>query len=218
MPKTYHLGIDEASANAGIALLSFDSDTGEIKYEKSYVFHPTIKLNTKSDAFILLEHQAHLKQLYLDLEKQGKTVYSTAFEGLAYAAKGFNTSKGAVWAVYALYCLGQSDSIVISPLQVKFFATGRGNADKKEMREYALDRFDLRKNYTGRTKMKFDEADALVLAEAGLWAWRIMHEGEKVAANLKDYQKEVLLTNKTNSKGKPKGICRRVDEFYMFKK
>lgn len=208
-----------------MAVLEWDETTQKLVYETSFVFHPTIKLNQKSDAIALLDHQYHLKRFYVDRKTAGKPISSTGIEDRSFNSFGQAATRGEVWGVYSTLAVLNSDLIVISPLKLKKFATGDGHAEKEDVMDYVIKQYGLSDKLKGKGKNKFtfDESDAIVLAEVGFWAWKIMHEGEVAGAKLTDYQKEVLLEKEPNRSGKRKkktkssGICHREDDFYIYK-
>ncbi|QUD15855.1 holiday junction resolvase [Nocardia phage KYD2] len=84
-------------------------------------------------------------------------------EGPAYGAKGasFHDLAGHWWKVYTAMAMGWSDVIVVTPGQLKKFATGSGASNKEAVMLAAVRRWpDL--NITGN-----DTADAAVLMQMG---------------------------------------------------
>lgn len=206
--KTLHFGVDQAYQNTGLAILEHDSETHDLKFIKSWNFHPTIKLNEKSEAIGLLEHLKNMYELFA-IEGDCSGMSSCAMEDRAFSSFGQAGTRGAVWAVYSTFLVRQADLIIVSPLKLKYFATGSGKAEKPEIIKYAKDRFGIQDK-----KITADEADALVLAEIGVYAYLCIKNGEQALQSLPDHKKEILISEKKASGGM-QGICKRIDDFYI---
>lgn len=221
--RTIHVGYDQAFANSGRAILSFDSETKETEYLDSMVFHPSVKLGHYSDAIAMLEHLKFIKD---DLKKISKNlpIGSIALEGVATGAMGQAAARGGIFGIYSTFCATKADLIVVSPKKLKSFVTGNGNAEKEEIAEVLYKKYG-KDGLTEDSIATYDETDAIALADVGLYCWRYMQgDKEALTKELTKLQQEIVWGSaevKKKHKSFPDrkfGICNRIDDFYIHKR
>lgn len=112
------------------------------------------------------DHLSRAERMYESVQAVNSRVpYDSLvlLEGPAYGAKGssFHDLAGHWWQMFARLSMGWCDVIVVTPGQLKKFATGSGSANKEAVMLAAVRRWpDL--NITGN-----DTADAAVLMQMG---------------------------------------------------
>lgn len=218
---SFHVGLDQSFASSGFALLGWDSETNKVSYEYSKLFHPSIKMHSKSDSVALVEHMGFLKHELNSVKEKGE-IKSIGVEGIAFGARGATLGTlGAIWGIYTTISLGYADLIVIPPKSLKKYVTGSGNAEKEEVATVILKKYGLSEDDIET----YDQSDALSLAEVAMYAWRIRNFGiTKVKKQLTPAQLEVLYSEEKikkkhkNSPEKQAGICHRLDDFYITKR
>lgn len=207
------LGLDQAFANSGYAVLKWDGKSDRLKYVWSNTFHPSIKWGHKSDTIAFLEHLQYLNNFL-----RQHAFKAIAMEGISFGSPGQASSRGGIWGLYSTSCIRYSDVITCAPRSLKLFVTGSGKAEKEDIRDVLVKKYKI--EVTKKNKNNFDEYDAIGLAEVGFWSWRILNEGiDAIKPRLKPYELEVLWNLKTTGgkNPKPKGICNRIDDFYLKK-
>lgn len=221
---TYHLGYDQAFANSGRAILSYDSETKKTVYVGSMVFHPSVKLGHYSDAIAMLEHLKFIKDDIKLAEKNFGPVASIALEGVAIGAMGQAAARGGIFGIYSTFCATKADLIVVSPKKLKSFVTGNGNAEKEEIAEVLYKKF-AKDGLSEEGIESYDETDAIALADVGLYCWRYMQKDkEALMKELTPLQQNIVWSPepvKKKHKSFPDrqfGICNRIDDFYIFKR
>lgn len=217
---TAHVGFDQAFANSGCAVLTYDSETKKTEYNYSLVFHPSVKLGHYSDAIALLEHLKFIKDEIKGIEKHVAPVASIALEGVAVGAMGQAAARGGIFGIYATFCATKADLIVVSPKKLKSFVTGSGNAEKEEIADV------LSKKYGPFQELEsYDETDAIALADVGLYCWRYMQGHKEVLTKELSKEQQEIVWGSASVKKKHKtfpdkqfGICNRIDDFYIRKR
>jgi Holliday junction resolvasome RuvABC endonuclease subunit len=210
--KQFSLGFDQAIVNTGIGILSVDNTVNKLKYEHSELFSSKFTWGAKSDAYILLEQGAYLKKILNKWSEEGD-IKSICIEGVAFGSPGGASSRGAIFGLFITTCLRYSDVLVVPPMSMKKFVTNDGHAKKDAIKAVIHPRYNLKDL---KRKIWDDEHDALGLAEMGYYAWKIIYEGAgSIKKELQPYQLDVLWNETLNVNKLPKGLCNRVDEFYL---
>ena len=235
MTRQFFIGFDEALANSGWCVMELMTDTGELVYVESGVFHPTIKWGWKSDCIIFLEHRYHIKTLLNRISAMGD-ILAIAMEGVAFSAPGQAASRGGVFALYSTMSVFYGDLITISPTSMKKFISGFGFAEKEDIKR------DVRSMHPEvPDELAFDIYDAVGLCEIGFLAYLITHGREEHVKSRIGPEKFLMLRNnnivkktrkvkpgakksgkksksKSSKPDKMKGICDRVDDLYIAKR
>lgn len=114
-------------------------------------------------------------------------------EGPSYGHAGFRQHEELValrWMIYDLLDRADTPCVLVPPSSLKLWATGKGNASKEDVAA-AMDR---RHNGEFLAKKRFDEADALALAEMGAgWLnnWCLSPERQRAMAGVEWPELEV---------------------------
>ena len=224
MPIYYGVSFDQAYANVGYAVLSWNSDTNETKYLESGTFSPSMKLGHFSDTLAYLEHMKFIKDFFKRVEKEYGNIVCTSVEGVALGAPGQASARGGIFGIYSTMCVSKADLIIISPKKLKSFITGNGNAEKEEIAEILFKKYG-EEGLTEESIETYDQTDAVGLGEIGLYCWRYMQKDQKaLEKELNPLQQQIIWGNapvKKKHKSFPDkqfGICTRIDDFYMFKR
>lgn len=221
---TCHVGYDQAFANSGRAILTYDSETKETEYVGSMVFHPSVKLGHYSDAIALLEHLKFIKDDLKLIEKNFAPIASIALEGVAVGAMGQAAARGGIFGIYSTFCATKSDLIIVSPKKLKSFVTGSGNAEKEEIAKVLFKKYG-KDGLTEDEIDSYDETDAIALADVGLYCWRYMQGDKDVLTKVLTKEQQEIVWGTAEVKKKHKsfpdkkfGICNRIDDFYIRKR
>jgi Holliday junction resolvasome RuvABC endonuclease subunit len=209
------IGLDQAFANSGRAVLKWNIGKNKLEYIHSSTYHPSVVWGHQSDALGYLEHVGRLKE-FLNKTSKEFDIKCICMEGISFGSPGQASTRGGIWALYSTRAIRYADVAICAPRSLKLFVTGSGTAEKEDIRDVLAPKYGI--TLTKENMKRFDDYDAIGLAEIAYWSWRIMREGIKnVRPMLKPHELEVLWTNEKNGSGKLKGICNRPDDFYLKK-
>lgn len=155
-------GIDQSLTKTGIVIYDCDSDV-MIHYE---IIETKLNKADALDSYKRVNEIASRIEFLCDLY----SVESVRIEGLSYGSVGqaTRTLAGLHYVIVDRLMRASIDVAVIAPTQLKKAATGSGRADKQQMLDAVskIDRDEFEK--IGKTKGRFDLADAYHLASLAL--------------------------------------------------
>jgi Holliday junction resolvasome RuvABC endonuclease subunit len=223
-PRYFHLAFDQAFRNSGWALLEWVTSDKKAVYIESGVFSPKVKVGFGGDTIAFLEHMAFIKEKIKQVKDIG-TLRSIACEGVAIGAVGQAAARGGVFGIYSVFASQSADTIIISPKTMKAYITGSGSAEKEEIEHIVCEKYGIKREFKTKKdhEMFLNETDAVALAEIGLYAWRVINYGIKIVEKEVEPHQAGILWSESISKpatktrpSKMRGICNRIDEFYIF--
>lgn len=157
------LGVDIAIRNTGYAVLKNRTPI----YTERFV--------SKAEEFYSPAFLVESRKHFIDLLAKFKPDL-VVIEGSALAASNYQFSIGALFGVLSEFLYSMSvPTMVIPPMTWKFVITGKGNSDKRRIKEVITSNFGS----SLRKKISQDELDAIGLAYTGVLAINYKFNGFK---------------------------------------
>lgn len=165
----YIIGIDPGFSKTGVAVLSIDLTTQEIKNVFTFFIH-TNSLETDNIRIMSIMHQLYYILLFYWKNTQCIFVEQIFFN------KNITSSHKVSQVVRLIKLLSENyfsiSVIEITPLSIKKYITGNGRSNKQQVRNNLLLKFNIN-TFLSIKELQKDEIDAIACGIAG-WKTKII--------------------------------------------